>query len=154
MELKNEIRVALENIFFIDKYKKLSMKYDFDSSERFRVSDNQEVLNIFNDLGYKAIFSKKETFFKVVDNMEPYKFQFNVSLKAGHTELIWAVWKNGELQTGLPWVMFKRLLDGTDENLKYPVFRNYNDLKQILQEALDMFENFKRELLSINNSNN
>jgi hypothetical protein len=59
------------------------------------------------------------------------------------------VWRSSELQTGVPWVLLKRLLDGTTDNVKYPIFRNYNDLKEILQEVFAMFEDFKRELLSI-----
>ncbi|WP_025694110.1 hypothetical protein [Paenibacillus durus] len=79
-----------------------------------------------------------------------YKFQFNISLKYGLVEFIWAVWKNNDLQTGLPWGMLKQLLDGRDdEKVKKPVFRNYGDLKEILKDAFSMYDDFKRELVLV-----
>ena len=148
MELHPLIKNTLEQIDFIKRYQDISTKIICSSDERFRTYDNNEVLVIFKELGYKAEFNKKENFFKVVDELPPFRFQFNISLKAGHTELIWGVRENSVILTcGGPWMMIKRLLDGTDENLKYPIFRNYDDLKEILKEVFVMYEDFKRVLL-------
>ncbi|AEV68233.1 hypothetical protein [Acetivibrio clariflavus] len=149
MELKPDIKIALERINFVERYKRLSTKYAFDSTECFKSYDNTEVLNIFSELGYKATFDKRENFFKVVKKTPPFKFQFNISLKYGLVELIWAVWKN-EIYYGCGvWVMMKRLLEEDEENLKDPRFRNYEDLKEILTEAFAIYEDFKREFLAI-----
>lgn len=149
MQLKPEIKVALERIQFIDRYKNLSKNYSFDFKEKFRDYDNIEVLNILNELGYKATFNKKENFFKIVEKLPSYKFQFNISLKHSVLEFIWAVWKDEELRTGSPWDTLKELLDGTDDSVRSPVFRNYEDLRGIMKESLLMYEDFKQELLSI-----
>ncbi|MGU3471231.1 hypothetical protein ACLBWT_08785 [Paenibacillus sp. D51F] len=147
LQLKPEIRSALTNMDFIAKYRNLSAKYSFNSDESFEAYDNNEVLNLFAELGLKASFDKKEKFFKVVDEIDSSKFQFNISLKYGLVEFIWAVWKNNELQTGLPWGMLKQLLDDKDDDkINKPVFRNYNDLKEILEDAFAMYNEFKREL--------
>ncbi|MBN2908636.1 hypothetical protein JQC72_03770 [Polycladomyces sp. WAk] len=146
MQLTPEIKVALENIQFIERYQNLSMKYNFD--EEF-LYDNHEVLRIFNELGYHARFDKRENFFQIAEEGSPYQFKFNISLKYSLLEFIWVVRKDGKLLTGSPWDILKRLLDGTDENVRAPVFRNYNDLKEILKEAFSMYEDFKRELLSV-----
>ncbi|MGQ7889834.1 hypothetical protein [Paenibacillus sp. WC2504] len=44
------------------------------------------------------------------------------------------------------WGIIKYQLDGNvDDKIFKPIFRDYNDLKEILREALDMYEDFKRE---------
>jgi dsDNA-binding SOS-regulon protein len=48
--------------------------------------------------------------------------------------------------------VLKYLLDGKDyeeDRIRKPVFRNYDDLREILKEAFIMYEDFKREVLSI-----
>ena len=43
--------------------------------------------------------------------------------------------------------MLTQLLDGKeDDKINKPVFRNYNDLKEILEDAFTMYNEFKREL--------
>ncbi|MDT3427710.1 hypothetical protein J2Z22_003286 [Paenibacillus forsythiae] len=149
-QLKPEVRTTLENINFIDNYRELSEKYSFNPDDSFESYEISEVLNLFTELGYKASFDKKEKFFKIVDEIDSYKFQFNTSLRYGLVEFIWAVWKNNELQTGLPWGMLKQLLDGNDDDkIKKPVFRNYTDLKEILKDAFSMYDDFKRELVLV-----
>lgn len=149
MQLPSEIRVALENIDFIDRYKNMSAKYDFDEEFKY---DNNEVLRIFNELGCYARYYKRENFFQIVEEVPPCQFKFNISLKYAHLEFIWVVRKDGELLIGDPWDMLKRSLDGTGENVRAAGFRNYDELKEILEEAFLMYEDFKRELLSIYSS--
>jgi hypothetical protein len=151
MQLRPEIRTALERIDFGSRCKNLSEKYWFASNEGFGKYDNKEAINVFKELGYKAVHIKKENFFRITEGIDDYKFEFNISLKYGGTEFIWAVWKGKELQTGSPWGVLKKLLESNDERVRSPIFRNYHDLKEILQEALLMYEDFKRELLSIYN---
>lgn len=149
MQIQPDIKMALERIQFIDRYIELSRAYPFDFKEKLRNYDNGEVLRILNELGYDATFNKKEKFFKIVEKISFYKFQFNISLNHSVVEFIWAVWKNGELKTGSPWDVMKHLLDGADESVRSPVFRHYEDLKGIMKTSLQMFEDFKQELLSI-----
>lgn len=147
MQLKPEIKTSLEKMNFISRYIELFGNYTFSSNERFKTYDQDKVMAIFSELGYRACFNNNENFFKVVEKHEAFKFQVNVSMTAGHTEIIWAVWKNSELQVGLPWIMLKVLMDNADQSIKFPIFRDYADLKMILQESLLMYEDFKQELI-------
>ncbi|SEN04864.1 hypothetical protein [Lihuaxuella thermophila] len=149
MHLPPETKAALEKIDFIHRYKSLSAKYYCDLDESFMNVDNHEVLRIFKELGYHARFDKRENFFHIVEESPPCKFEFNISLKHGFLEFIWGTWKDGELLIGDPWGMLKNLLDGRDESVRLPGFRNYHELKEILEEAFLMYEDFKRELLSV-----
>lgn len=148
MQLSPEIKDALENIDFINRYKNLSMKYDCDLDESFEDYDNKEVLRIFAELGYHARYDERENFFQIVDEIPSFQFRFNIRLRYGLLEFIWAVWKDGELLIGDPWGMLKRLL-GTDESIRLPQFCNYDELKEVLEEAFGMYEDFKREVLTV-----
>lgn len=151
MELKQDTKTTLEKIDFIARYKNLSNKYAFDFKERFNDFRNDAVIEIFNELGYHATFDKKEKFFKVVEITTNYKFQFNISLKSGGAELIWAIWRDEEFYDCSTWGVMKTKLDGNhDDKVRLPIFRNYEDLKEILSEAFSIYEDFKREFLVIN----
>lgn len=153
MELKPDVKAALGRIDFIERYKRLSQKYAFDSKEKFTDYDNDEIIKVFSELGYKATYNKSENFFKIIEKTPIFKFQFNISLKYGLVELIWAVWKDKAYYGGNSWVLMKRLLEGSDENMRDPRFRNYTDLKEILSEAFSIYKDFKREFLAIHSDN-
>lgn len=103
-------------------------------------------VDIFGDLGYQLAHDKREDFFEILEEEPPFKFRFVVSLKSGMVEFIWSVLKNGELEIGGPLDMIKETLDEKDERVRLPIFRNYDDLKEILTEAFSMYEDLKLEL--------
>lgn len=149
MQLDFDVKMAIEKINFIERYRGLSSKYSFELNESFEHYDNNNVLDVFDRLGYKAIFNKKENFYKVVDELSWGKMQFNISLKYGVVELIWSIWKGEKLCAGGTWSMLKVQYDGVDDDkIRKPVFRNYIDLEEILAEAFAIYEDFKREFLA------
>lgn len=73
-------------------------------------------------------------------------FQFTISLKYGAMEFIWSAWKNTELLIGGTWGIIKEQLNGQEnDKVKKPIFRSYNEIREILAEALLIYEDFKRE---------
>lgn len=148
--LDKDIVLVLMNIKFIERYKEIAKKYLFNANESFENYDSDEVLSIINDLGYEVSFNKKEKFFKIIESYSPYRFQFNISLKYGATEFIWSVWKDSELKMGGTWGILKEQLDGLEnDKVRKPIFRNYEELKEILADAFSIYEDFKRECSAI-----
>ncbi|QGQ96144.1 hypothetical protein EHS13_15305 [Paenibacillus psychroresistens] len=92
MELKSEVRIALENINFYERNRALAKKYDFDLKKTMRRYDNLEVIRIFNDLGYSAEYDNIEDGFLIVEKDTLLKFQFSFDLKYSIVNLIWAIW--------------------------------------------------------------
>jgi len=134
--LSPEVKMALEKIDFIERYRRLSKKYDF--NERFENYENKEVVSLIKEFGYNVRYYKKENFFKIVDEKSARDFYFHISLKHGAIELIWDD----------PWGLLKSRLDGNyNDPIRLPKFRNYTDLRDILQEVFAMYEDYKRELL-------
>jgi len=87
--LSPEVKLALEKIDFIERYKQLSKKYDFDLNESFEKYDNNQVINIIKELGYNVRYYKKENFFKIQEEKSARDYFFHISLNHGIVELIW-----------------------------------------------------------------
>lgn len=137
----------LKSINFIERYEIISKKHQFDLKESFERYDHEVVLKLLNDLGYEFSFNKKENFFWMVEKSSEYELQFKISLKYGMGEFIWLAWKNTEQLIGGTWGIIKEQLDGKEnDKIKKPIFRNYNDMKEILEEAFLLYEDFKHEL--------
>ncbi|OUB05273.1 hypothetical protein BK708_41710 [Bacillus thuringiensis serovar yunnanensis] len=148
--LKPEIQASLTKIDFIKRYKALSEKF-FDRENTFESYENEKVIAVFESLGYKARFMKKENFFIVgeVKNKDFYTFRFNISLKYGLVEFIWSARYNGEVRVGNSWDMFVKALSNGSERLPAVCFHSYDELKEIMKIAFEMYEDFKRELIPI-----
>ncbi|EEM81588.1 hypothetical protein [Bacillus thuringiensis] len=148
--LKPEIQASLTKIDFIKKYKALSEKFS-DRENTFENYENEKVIAVFESLGYKARYNKKADFFIVgeVKNKDSYAFRFNISLKYGVAELIWEAWHDDEVRAGDPWDIFIRLLSNDKEKVPVLYFHSYDELKEIMKIAFEMYEDFKRELIPI-----
>ncbi|HDR7637690.1 MULTISPECIES: hypothetical protein [Bacillus] len=148
--LKPEIQASLAKIDFIKKYKSLSKQFS-DRENTFENYENEKAIEIFESLGYKARFMKKENFFIVgeVKNKDIYTFRFNISLKYGLVEFIWSARHNGEVRVGNSWDMFVKVLSNGSERLPAVCFHSYEELKEIMKIAFEMYEDFKRELIPI-----
>jgi hypothetical protein len=101
--LSPEVRLSLEKINFIDRYRNISAKFAFDFDECFEKYDIKEILGIFSQLGYNVTFHKKENFFQLVEEVTYCKFYFHISVRYGVVEFIWYVLKNNESQQCGPW---------------------------------------------------
>ncbi len=102
-------------------------------------------------LAIKLVTIKKQTFFIVgeVKNKDSYAFRFNISLKYGVAELIWEAWHNDEVRVGDPWDVFIRLLSNDMGKVPVLYFHSYDEIKEIMKIAFEMYEDFKRELIPI-----
>ncbi|PGQ02642.1 hypothetical protein, partial [Bacillus cereus] len=124
---------------------------DLYSENTFENYENEKVFEVFETLGYKARYNKKADFFIVgeVKNKDSYAFRFNISLKYGVAELIWEAWHNDEVRVGDPWDVFIRLLSNDMGKVPMLYFHSYDELKEIMKFAFEMYEDFKRELIPI-----
>ncbi|HDR6287119.1 TPA: hypothetical protein QCU33_003130 [Bacillus cereus] len=149
-DLELEIKEVLEKINFVERYKALSEKFS-NSENTFENYENEKVFEVFETLGYKARYNKKADFFIVgeVKNKDSYAFRFNISLKYGVAELIWEAWHNDEVRVGDPWDVFIRLLSNDMGKVPMLYFHSYDELKEIMKIAFEMYQDFKRELIPI-----
>ncbi|EJS45719.1 hypothetical protein ICG_05954 [Bacillus cereus BAG1X1-3] len=149
-DLELEIKEVLEKIDFVERYKALAEKFS-NRDNLFSNYENKKAIEVFESLGYKARYMKKEDFFIVgeVKNKAIYTFRFNISLKYGVVELIWEACHNGEVRAGEPWDIFIRLLSNDTEKVPVIYFHSYDELNDIMKIAFEMYEDFKQELIPI-----
>ena len=89
MRLSSDTVKKLERIKFTERYRLITANHQHDLNYMYSGYENLEVLNIFESIGRKATYHKKENFFQIVNKKENYRFQFNISLKFGCCEFIW-----------------------------------------------------------------
>ncbi|MET0634996.1 MAG: hypothetical protein ABWZ25_03145 [Chitinophagaceae bacterium] len=149
MQIDKELIPALSEIDFINRYKKLSMDHRFGDDEAFEQYSNDIILEIVSSFGFKPKYYKRENFFGIQEYNGDYTFEFNLSFKYGYVECIWGIQKKGErLTIGGPWGMIAQLLtQNYDESIKRPMFRNYEELKDILSYSFELFKDFKNEII-------
>lgn len=147
MKLSDDIKQVLKRIDFVNRYKNIVKKNSFHFNERFEKYSNGEVLSVISKLGYKAGYIKGENFFKIFEKVNAYEFQFNIILKGGIVQLVWDLTKDSVRQSlGGPFGLIISLYNGEEFSQK-PLFRNYEDLNEILKESFTLYEDFKREIL-------
>ncbi|MET0634997.1 MAG: hypothetical protein ABWZ25_03150 [Chitinophagaceae bacterium] len=155
MQIDPELVSALNKIDFLRRYKELSMEFRFDSKENFEKYSNEMVSAIISSFGMNPKYDKKENFFKIIEYHGEYSFQFNLSFKFGYVTCIWDIKKKAERIGGGPWGVIGQLLSGNYYDLvPTPAFRNYDELKIILNRSFLIFKNFKDEVLRSSAENN
>ena len=85
MELSKKEYEIYKKISFVERYEKLSVKFQFE--ERLDYS-KESVLDLIKKLGYTAQYVKKDNFFKIEEKKGIIKFYLNICLKYSNVELI------------------------------------------------------------------
>ena len=140
----------LNSIHFAERYKKLYKQYSFNFNESFNNYDNQYILKLLQEVGYIDIkYQKRENFFQSVKKIDVYRFEHKIKTKSGAVELIWDVMKNNQYFTGNSFSNLEYELLNLEERHPLPIFRNYEDLREILTIAFQMFEDMTTEFLKV-----
>lgn len=148
MQLHPTLKPFLERISFLSRYRTLQHRFPL-GTETFEKYSNDEVLKILESLGYRFKFYRKENFFGMKESIENCSFTFNISCKYGVVEFIWDLLINDRrLMLGGPWGLIGDLMLNEKCNIKNPAFKNYEDLREILRDGLQIYEDFKREVLA------
>ncbi len=157
LKISNKLMSVYNNINYYSRYKDLSEKY-FTEEERLEKIDKKIVLNILSDLGYTGKYNSRESFFQIQEDFRNKKFYFNINLKYGLVELIFGLLddideeKNqiiGGTACGVCELIEINKGQESNEYIKDPRFRTYEELKEILKEAFSLYEDLKKEVVKI-----
>lgn len=141
---------VLNKIGFTQRYQAICAKHnDFDNS----MSGNQKEQydRILNQLGYKAKYFKKETFYRIVSINGDYEFTLQLVLKDGIVESMLNV-KKGENYFS-PYGRFdfipqKMNVEFDRKLYNLPKYKSLEELEEILKEIFSIFEDIKKELMN------
>ena len=138
---------VLNTIDFAQRYKTLCNQYPFDYyKERFINYNNSCVLDILLNIGYQVKYLKKENF-QSRKTLSIYQFKYNISIRSGGVELIWYVRKNNKYYAGDSFSNLEYDLLGLENRRPLPIFRNYEDLKEILIISYQLYEDMTAAFL-------
>lgn len=145
--LQPMIENVLINIDFINRYEFLALTYS-NRDEVFHFSKN-DVLNIAHSIGCQLKYSKSREFY-LCEKKGNFSFEFGFTLRYHSLELGCSV-KNEYLQihSAAPWGFWVDLMTNNKKNVFHPKFSNYEELKEILKVAFEIYEDFKREVVKI-----
>ena len=149
MQLHPDLLLALNQINFLPRYEKIINQSSSSIEECLHSYSVEEVKTLIVSYGYKVSFNKKENFFKILEEADYYQFQFNISLRYGAVELIWDIMKEGKrLEFGWgSWGSVSDIMEPA-KKLKTPVFSSYEVLKEILNQVLSIYEDFKQAIVA------
>lgn len=139
---------VLKDIRFASRYTSLCEKY-CDFKERLKDYDRDQIRVFYEQKGLKVSFVKRERFFKVVEIVGDYKVQFNTIPENGFLQFVLDVLKDKE-RYNLGWGMWESItkeLTGSDA-AKKPIFRDEKELTKILEEAISIYDDFKKGLFA------
>ncbi len=150
MDLK--FRKVLENIDFLNKYGKLSKKYDnvrTPDRDRLLRPDGIEVCDIFEDMGYDLKFSKGVDKFAYFDEQHgDYDFSFRFNLSYGTVETIFVISEKDKMLVRTHLGFLSKCL-GLETPIRKPIFSNYDDLKEIFKTLVGIYLDCKEELIRL-----
>ncbi|WP_111307777.1 hypothetical protein [Confluentibacter sediminis] len=155
MAIENNMIKLYDDIDFCSRYKDIATKYKVENRDnRLKKIDKKKVLEIFDSLGYEAIFNTKESFYKVRIIKFEYDFYFHVDIRSGLYELIFGViCKDSKKHIGGViadvYDDILRVKQIEEESMSLPSFSNYEELESMLKESLSLFVDFKVGVLKL-----
>jgi hypothetical protein len=141
---------VLSSIHFAERYEALRTQYSFDAKESFENYDNQYVLEMLQEIGYTAVkYWKREDFFQAKKKSNIYEFRYHICIKYGIAELMWYAMKDNKYYAGGSFPNLEYELLNLENGNRLPIFRNYEDLHEILTIAFQMCEDMTEAFLRI-----
>ena len=141
---------VLNSIRFAERYQALRTQYSFDAKESFENYDNQYVLEMLQEIGYTSVkYWKSENFFQSKTRSKVYEFRYHIKIKYGIAELMWYVMKDNKYYAGGSFPNLEYELLNLENGNRLPIFRNYEDLHEILTIAFQMCEDMTEAFLRI-----
>ena len=148
--MDEKARQILNSIHFLKRFQALCDQYSFNLNESFENYDNQKVLEILREVGYTTPkYQKREKFFQSVKRVGIYRFEHKIKTKGGIVELIWDVMKDNIYYMGNSFSNLEYYLYNPPKLRPLPIFRNYEDLREILTIAFQMHEDMTNEFLKV-----
>lgn len=138
-----EIYEVLREMNIVERYLSLAKNHQIPIKELFKKYDNQRVIEIIETLGYNAKYVKSENFFKIsFDDCMEARFQINLILKSGIVDIVFCTWWKDEVLTGVPMSLLVKEVSEDEIETKKPLFRNYDELIEILREVFVLYEDY------------
>ena len=145
--LQDIVEAALLRVSFIERCQSLSKRFD-NSDDSFKWT-NADVIAILRGIGYDFQYSDARGFY-YEEKENGWDFRFSFDIRWNSIEFASGISNKAlGIQSISPWLFWIELMNTEQVHVSLPGFKNLNELKGLLKEAAQIFEDIKKELLSI-----
>ncbi len=147
----NSIYDTYKSIDFINKYKNLFPKFNFDLDTLMSRMNKKENLNVMKDLGYTFKIFTPGQHYNYEEQFGDNKLILSCQISKGMVFPYIFIYVNN-IKVDLPYraklgSVYRDILNSPQEPLNALCFRNLNDLKFIMIDLIEIYEDFKKEFL-------
>jgi hypothetical protein len=154
MKFDENAVTALKRIRFKSRYNKITSTNPFHNDQVKKI-DKGDILKVLNDIGYKFQYAEQSYIYRDVLDQEN-EFQITINCKYNRFTCYFIVKRRGvyiNLNSGNLGFILKYINDEESEStISLPWFRTIEEFKAIAFEILRLYEDFKRELISLDSS--
>lgn len=141
-----------KSIDFINKYKNLFLKFNFDLDSIMSRMNKKENLNVMKELGYDFTIFTPGQHYNYEEQFGDNKLILSCQISKGMVFPYLFIYVNN-IKVDLPYraklgSVYRDILNSPQEPLNALCFRNLEDLKNIMRDVIDIYEDFKEEFLS------
>jgi len=148
--MKVEELKIYQQLKIYDRYKFIVVNNQ--SQKRLEKPDRVEVEYLINELGYQSKYYNKENLFQIRETNSNIDFIFNIILR--HVRIEPVFFANSKVDGTKIGSVLMRICKQLDmekgierpESIGAATFSSYKELKKILSDLLDLYEDFKREV--------
>ncbi|RED94073.1 hypothetical protein [Marinoscillum furvescens] len=144
--LQGEIEQILKDIDFISRYDNMSNRYN-KRDESFNCQ-NDSVLQIAKKIGHPINYSKSKEFY-LEEDLSGFKLKFGFTIRFNSFDFGLSVIHEGrDIKSSAPWGFLVQLMTEGEKKVSKAMFKGYDDIESILQEAFSIYDDFKKGILA------
>ncbi len=139
---------VIKELEFLSFREELGRKYGVQDRDTSKV-DPEKVKAILLELGYTTKYTKSEDFFSIIEKEAPFEFKFQIALKWKILECSWITFYNkSRIEYSGPWNTIAMELLGKHIPVPMPTFKDYEELKELLEIILAKYKLYKSNFLA------
>ncbi|RAJ87609.1 hypothetical protein CLV59_101370 [Chitinophaga dinghuensis] len=140
---------VLEELDFLNFRKELGNKYGLQADYWKAPIDVEVVKSMLKEMGYTAKYTKTENFFSIKEKYGDIEFTFQTTLKGGCVEIGWyTLFEGKKVNYSGAWTRIAMEFLGEHIPLPIPMFKNYEELKEILSVILNKYGVYKAKFMA------
>jgi hypothetical protein len=143
---------SFSNIDFINKYKKLMDDHNHSLDDILKRMDKSIIKRIFKEIGYDFKISSPGQFYVFYETFKNMSFKISFQITGGIVIIYVYIYINHEyikVANNNLTFLYRFLLADMNKVTNQPTFTNYEELKTILINILNIYEDFKNEFLRL-----
>ena len=143
---------SFKNIDFINKYKKIMDTHNHSLEDILSRMDKSIIKKTFKEIGYDFKISSPGQFYVMFETVSNVSFKISFQISGGIIATYIHIYVGDnyiDIDNNKLGFLYRYLLNSMNLQINNPTFLDYFELKIILSDVLDIYEDFKKEFLKL-----